>query len=241
MVSRPARVVTELFLVGLAVGLCIVSWCVDDRWFLRTWSLDSRKLWLAVVIRLGAVAAGATLIFVVRPRAGAWAARVGGREVLAACVRTAGAVVLALAVSELALRLTDTPWKHDFEHQCDTRMGERDPRYGWIWRASQTFTSNVGGRNVTFAFDAEHDRAPTADFTPDPHLPTILFVGESMVAGHGLTWEESLPARVGSALGVQVFNLGVSGYGCDQSFLRLADALPRYTHVVPWLRCSFLG
>jgi hypothetical protein len=50
--------------------------------------------------------------------------------------------------------------------------------------------------------------------------------------GHGLRWEDSLPALVGEALNLQVVNLGVEGYASDQAFLRLLDALPRFEHPV---------
>jgi hypothetical protein len=241
MTSRIARVLAELVVACLAIALWVWSWRVGDRWFLRTWSLDSRKLWIATAWRLAAVAAGAILVVVVRPRASRWASRVGSREALAACARTGLAFCVAVAVSELALRVLDTPRKHDREHQCDPTTSEPHPRYGWVWRASQTFTKNVGHRDLTYAFDANHDRAPTAVDAPDPERPTILFVGESIVAGHGLMWDESLPALVGRALGVQVVTLGVDGYASDQAFLRFADALPHYAHVLAVVTLFYPG
>jgi hypothetical protein len=66
----------------------------------------------------------------------------------------------------------------------------------------------------------------------DRSKPTILFVGESLTAGHGLPWEETYPAIVGRELGVQVANIGVHGYGFDQAFLRLHDLLPSFEHPV---------
>src|SRR5262249_3337372 len=62
--------------------------------------------------------------------------------------------------------------------------------------------------------------------------PSILFVGESITAGHGLEYDETYPAIVGEALGLQVVNLGVHGYGLDQAFLRLHDTLPRFERPV---------
>ena len=46
----------------------------------------------------------------------------------------------------------------------------------------------------------------------------MIFVGESITVGHGLAWDETYPALVGKALDLQVVNLGVHGYGADQSF-----------------------
>jgi hypothetical protein len=101
-----------------------------------------------------------------------------------------------------------------------------------VWKAGFARQATHGWRSVEYAFDAEHDRARATTQDPDPRRPTILFAGESIVAGHGLAWQETLPALVGEALGVQVVDLGVDAYGSDQAFLRLADALPRYERVV---------
>ena len=93
-------------------------------------------------------------------------------------------------------------------------------------------TVTVGGRQVRYDFDAEHNRALAVDALPDPERPTVLFAGESVTAGHGLQWDEAFPVIVGKALDVQVVDLGVDGYGSDQAFLRLLDALPRFSHPI---------
>jgi hypothetical protein len=46
--------------------------------------------------------------------------------------------------------------------------------------------------------------------------------------GDGLTWEESIPARVSAMCGIQCANLAVHGYGTDQIYLRLRRELPRF-------------
>jgi hypothetical protein len=155
--------------------------------------------------------------------------------------RAAIAAALGLVVSEIVLRLAGVPKKHDLEHACDTRMAGPDARAGWVWNASAEQTTTQGWRPITYAFDTEHDRAAAAGGTPDHEAPSILFVGESIMAGHGLRWQESLPALVAGALGVQAVNLGVDGYASDQAFVRLVDALPRYAHVVAVVTLFFPG
>ena len=56
----------------------------------------------------------------------------------------------------------------------------------------------------------------------------MLFTGESVMFGKGLTWEESIPAQVGAMLGKQSANLAVDGYGNDQAYLRVQAELPRF-------------
>jgi hypothetical protein len=149
-----------------------------------------------------------------------------------ASARVALAIALGLGVSEVALRALGMPKKHDFRGSCDNEMGQPDPRTGWVWRGPYARTVNQGGRPIDFAFDEHHDRVRAPGDTEDPERPTLLLAGESIVAGHGLTWDESLPGLLGAAMGVQVVTLGVDGYGSDQAFVRLFDALPRFAHVI---------
>jgi hypothetical protein len=149
-----------------------------------------------------------------------------------ASARVSLALVLALGVSEVALRALGMPRKHDFTGSCDNQMGQPDSRTGWVWRGPYARTVNQGGRPIDFAFDEQHDRVKTTGDPEDPLRPTVLLAGESIAAGHGLTWDESLPGLLGATLGVQVVTLGVDGYGSDQAFVRLFDALPRFEHVI---------
>jgi hypothetical protein len=48
------------------------------------------------------------------------------------------------------------------------------------------------------------------------------------MAGFGATWEETIPARVGSLLQIQTANMALSDYSNDQSYLRLAAELPHF-------------
>jgi hypothetical protein len=66
----------------------------------------------------------------------------------------------------------------------------------------------------------------------DPDRPTIVFTGESMMFGEGLTWEESIPAQTGAIMGIQSANIAVSGYASDQAYLRLRTELPRFRRPV---------
>jgi hypothetical protein len=153
-------------------------------------------------------------------------------EALASAGRVALAVVLALGVSELVLQWRRVPKKHDLAGSSDPEMNQPDPRTGWVWKGPQTRTTTQAGRSIDFAFDEHHDRVRAAGDAEDPARPTVLLVGESIMAGHGLTWDESLAGQLGAALGVQVVTLGVVGYGCDQAFVRFYDALPRFRHVI---------
>jgi hypothetical protein len=56
----------------------------------------------------------------------------------------------------------------------------------------------------------------------------VVFTGESIIAGYGLNWDETIPAQTAAALGVQGASIAVFGYANDQAYLRLASELPRF-------------
>jgi hypothetical protein len=66
----------------------------------------------------------------------------------------------------------------------------------------------------------------------DSDLPTIVFIGESVMFGEGLTWDESVPAQVGAMMRTQSANLAVHGFSSDQAYLRLETELPRFRRPV---------
>jgi hypothetical protein len=100
-----------------------------------------------------------------------------------------------------------------------------NPRYGVTLTPSMDRRWPMSGRDVRFVTDAESRR--TSGALIDPKLPSLVFAGESTVVGHGLEWPETFPALLGQRLGLQVVNVASLNYRPDQSWLRLADALPR--------------
>ena len=107
-------------------------------------------------------------------------------------------------------------------------MTRADPRLGWSYFPGRTTWVRERDRRVSYAIDADGDRAAAEGDHPDPERPTILVAGESIAFGYGLPYDETFPALVGRALGVQVVNLAVVGYGSDQAHLRVLEALPRF-------------
>ncbi len=232
-----ARVIVELIVVTLGATALAWSWCADPAWFLRhwftypySWVLEEPARRAARNWRILGAVVGVALLVVVRPLLGRWAGRHTRAEVADAFVRIGLSVLAALVSSEIALRAFDLPKKPDKAQWVEVKIGEPDPRYGWRYIGSHATTLSQGGRDIEYAINAEHARARSIDALPDPTLPTLIFTGESITAGHGLHYEETFPALAGEALKLQVVNLGVHGYGSDQAFLRLAETLPRFQH-----------
>jgi hypothetical protein len=74
---------------------------------------------------------------------------------------------------------------------------------------------------IEYAFDSAGYRVRRAGGSVNPERPAILFTGESIMSGQGLTWEESEPGQVEALMGEQSANLAVHGFVTDQAYLRL--------------------
>jgi hypothetical protein len=93
---------------------------------------------------------------------------------------------------------------------------------------SRSVVAREAGRAVSYSFNATSYRVPAPGAKVDVARPTLVFTGESIIAGFGLAWNETIPAQAGALLGIQSVNLAVSDYSNDQSYLRLAAELPRF-------------
>jgi hypothetical protein len=225
------RVIAEVAIACIGVALLICAFVANrrflDRHFVPSFFL-SRHVYVVLQTcgRFFMGALGVWLALIVRPRVGGFVETTPTRV-----LQVVVAVVLALGMSDLALmhvHLRPAEWLS----ADDEPRRQLDPRLGWTWVAARTGHKTVGTRVVDYAIDAEGYRVRTVDEPVDPERPTILFTGESVMFGEGLTWEESIPAQVGAMLGRQTANLAVHGYGNDQAFIRLEMELPRFRQPV---------
>jgi hypothetical protein len=222
-----ARVAAEIAITLIGGALVAGALAANQPWldkhFLPSWFLPRRwYVWIETAVRLVMAAVGLALAFCARPRVARFAARAPG-----IVVRVAIAGALAFAASELVLRrvhLRATGW---LVHDEEPRR-RPDARLGWTFVPARTGHNRVAGRRIDYAIDAAGYRVRRVDEPVDPSRPTIVFTGESVMFGEGLTWEESVPAQVGAMLGTQTSNLAVHGFGTDQAFLRLQTELPRF-------------
>jgi hypothetical protein len=177
------------------------------------------------VVRCAIAAAGAVLVL--------WRFNVAQSltRAPATAVNVAMALVFAFASGELALRwihLRPTEW---LVREEEPRRQE-DPELGWVLAPERTGRRTVSGRTVEYAIDDSGYRVRRADEAVDHERPAMVFAGESVMFGEGLTWDESIPAQVSAVLGVQSANLAVHGYSTDQIYLRLTRELPRFKQPV---------
>ena len=196
-----------------------------DRHFLPAFFVSRQSyVWIESIGRVGAATIGIGLVALVRGRAG----RLVGRHPLLV-LNIVVAIVLAFGVSEVILSALHS-------HAADQEPFGQEPRrridarLGWTFVPSRTVEHLESGRRVRYAFDAHGYRVRQLDDPVDFARPTLVFTGESMIVGEGLTWDESVPGEVGAMLGMQSANLAVSAYATDQAYMRVQAELPRFQH-----------
>lgn len=202
----------------------------DARWFEDHWlgSYCTRSAAtppLEAAIRLIAGGLGVALITWTRPRIARWVSRHDLGKLARSSAGIALAVVLSLVASDVVLRLRHAG-RNPAEDPVLPPM-TNGTRGNWVLRASSTKDVSLGKRRVRYEIDANGNRAPSSRHVTDPNAPSILFTGESVGMGWGVAYEDSYPALVAGAMGVQAVNVAVTGFGNDQAYLRALDALAR--------------
>jgi hypothetical protein len=209
------------------VGAILANQSWLDRHFVPSWFVP-RRWYVAIesTIRLAVAGVGLLLALYLRRRI--------SRFLLWSpwpVLSVALATVLALGAAQMVLgrvHLRAAEWLAPNEEP----LRRADPRLGWTLVPARSGQSAIGGRVIDYSLDSAGYRVRRADEPVDPTQPTIVFVGESVMFGEGLTWEESIPAQVGTLMGIQSANLSVHGFGTDQAYLRLETELPRFRRPV---------
>jgi hypothetical protein len=226
-----ARLLAESAVATFGLALVAISVLANQNWldrhFLPSFFLTRQTyVLLETIVRFALGVLGVLLALVVRPRLGRVVARTPARV-----LHVAIAAALALVASELVLRRVHLRPAEWLGRDQEPRR-RSDPRLGWTFVPSRTGHGAIGGRTVDYTFDSAGYRVRRLDEPVDPERETILFTGESVMFGKGLTWEESIPAQVGAMVGKQSANLAVDGYGNDQAYLRVEAELPRFRQPV---------
>jgi len=229
--QRTGRIVAEIAIMFIGSALVFGALLANQQWldqhFVPSFFLP--RLWyvrLETLVRVAMVTLGVVSVALVRPRVGRW---VSHAPTLSLSVVVAAA--LALVASEFFLQrvhLQPGEWLLPDEEP----RRRPDPQLGWTFVPSRTGQASVGGREIDYAFDAAGYRVRQVDAPVDFARPTVLFIGESVMFGEGLTWEESIPAQVESMTGIQSANLAVHGFGTDQAYLKLQRELPHFQQPV---------
>jgi hypothetical protein len=229
------RVVVELLVASVAALLLLFAWRADRGWsedhmtpfFCATGPEELRH---ARALRWVAVLLGGALLVVVRPLLGRWAARSGAARTWWSSVRVGGAVLVALVAGDLGLRLVQRSHPPPKKDCTDVVFYRHDPTYGWGHVPKATLTCNVAGHTVDYTTNAFEARTRAQDDVTEPSRPSILFAGESIAWGDGVTYDEHYSTLVGAYFGVQSVNYAVGNFSADQAHLRAQEALAKLAH-----------
>jgi lysophospholipase L1-like esterase len=221
-------------LISLGIGLVVGALRSNPAWFDRH-VLENycpcapSTLAYETVLRIVLGIFGLVLV-AVPPRLVKWMAarrRIGPSRM---AVSIGTAVLLALVATDVVLRFTHRP--HPLGREPGLPPMRMDAVGNLIPLPSTRKDSAIRTRTVHYEIDADGNRAARFDQTVNPLAPTILFAGESVGIGWGVAYEQTYPALVAAALGVQAVNLAVTGFASDQAYLRTKDMLPKFAHPV---------
>jgi hypothetical protein len=219
-----------LLLLLAAAAAARFVFLANQAWFLRHVVIPAYyqppPRWTLPALR--SAAAAASLALLLCARAAFRRATPGG------VVRVLAAVALSVVASEFVLRAVERPEVETPHPRLEWQLGASDPRTGWAFVPGRSVVVKAPGndRPVRYDIDSHGDRAASVDFVEDPAAPTLLVAGESIATGHGLDWKDTFAAKLGAKLGLQIVNVAEGGYGSDQAFLRVQDALRRLQHPV---------
>jgi len=221
-----ATIVIEAVTAAIGIALIVAAVVANQSWldrhFLPSFFIPRRWYVLIESIVRGAIATAGLVLTLGRSRL---AHRVVGAPAMTVTVLAAAG--LAIASSELALRWI-LPQPTEWLVREEEPRRQDDPQLGWVLTPARIGHSTVSGRTVDYAIDAAGCRVRRVAESTETDRPTLLFVGESVMFGEGLAWDESIPAQVSAMVGIQSANLAVHGYSTDQIYLRLARELPRF-------------
>ncbi len=135
-------------------------------------------------------------------------------------------LILTLIAAEMMCRFLGLPFD-DKKHwiPAENAVARFDAELGWSYIPNLSTVQVIGTeqRKVAVNIDDNGFRVRAPGVRHDPKAPTLLVIGDSYAMGHGVPYEETFAGRLESMpdFPFQVVNLGVEGYGTDQTLLIL--------------------
>jgi hypothetical protein len=210
--------------------LTLLAWPEFLESFLRGWQWGSRR---PIAYGLQILACSLTLASLLAQR------RINSlyakmfptwKQLIFAVIVVSFSSIISLIIAEIAFRLYDFPFKVIWTPHGNS-LTQFDDELGWSYIPNQSIIQQFGSerREVIMHLDNIGSRVRMADNQHDPDAPTVLFVGCSFTMGHGLLYEETFVGQLESMpeFPLQLVNLGVQGYGTDQSLLLLKRHLKK--------------
>jgi hypothetical protein len=207
----------------------------DLRWFehhalMAYCNTNPRISMWTIPLRVLAALFGVVLVAWVAPRSGRWAQGRTNAQLVGSVLMVLVPVCLSFGAAELIVRRAGLAAQPSLASLVpEVHLDEN----GWFVNTpSSSKVVTAHGTPVSYFIDARGDRAPDSHTQPDREAPTILIAGESIAFAYDLPYELSCAALLADALGVQVVNVAGVGFGNDQAYDRLANALAWFEHPI---------
>lgn len=135
-----------------------------------------------------------------------------------------GLYVLGLLVLlEIGARITWRVIESSWGLVVPQDISRFDDIYGWSLVPGAQAVSKATGRTVHYDINSEGLRGPEVSRDKPEYMYRILFLGDSHTFGFGVPENQHFTTLIGGYFpGVDVVNMGVSGYGIDQELLKLS-------------------
>ncbi len=233
--GKPAPIFANFATAAPSLALIVWAFRASPDWFdshvlqnhcprePSTLTLETAARWMAVAIAL-------VLATVIRSAFARWSARPRGPTFWRTTASAVGAAALALVACDVFFRIKESRLR--LEDEPGLPPMRLDETGNFVPVPLHTKDSDVEGRMINYAIDAQGNRAAKTTDPTDFDAPTILFTGESVAMGWGVAFEHSYPAIVERALGIRAVNLAVTGFAIDQAHRRLEEMLPKFAHPV---------
>jgi hypothetical protein len=141
-----------------------------------------------------------------------------------------GGVVVGLGMVELGLRLANYPWGrcNVVTDASEYKSGHFEPIRGWGYEAGTR--SSQDGIVYRFGQDGQRVSDEVGGQQVAKESKKILVVGDSILFGHRLNFEDTFGAKLQKKLGnkYEVMNFSVQGYGTDQIYLTMVSLIEKY-------------
>ena len=137
-------------------------------------------------------------------------------------------VVIAVIAGELVARAFFPSWAPRTGRL--TKFWQYDADLGWAHRPNQEGTFTSFGFDTFVRINSHGFRGPERNFERAPNQQRVVVLGDSFVWGFGVQEDEMFTQLIDENLGdgIEVVNLGVSGYSTDQELLLYRDLGSRY-------------
>jgi len=138
-----------------------------------------------------------------------------------------GAIAASFCLVEGVARILMPEWGPRTAHLSS--FWQFDSTYGWSHVKGIRGDFTMDGRKTDISINSKGFRGPEVQYEPQAGTQRIVVLGDSLVWGFGVEYEDTFQAKLQRAFdSVEVIGLGVSGYSTDQELILYRNEARKY-------------